>query len=786
MSGQPQKPRSAPVRPLRSLIFFSALALIALAIGVTVVARALTSSFSQLEQSATQQKSEQVYRAFEADLRQLFISNRDYAEWDDAEQFIHTQSPSFISGNFSAETLAAMHVDLVWIVDANGRDVFSTFLDRSKNETLTPAPPQMLEQFRRFQTTDRVLRERSPAERTIHTQRGLAAASAVEISRSNYSSATGAIMLFARYIEPEDIVRIQETSHLPVRMTLLSDDAPAAAALPRQVMAWAIGGHSSTHIRASGSDSITGYALVRDVDRNPVALFATTGNREIFALGLRTTWYLLGCIVALFLVFGALAVGLLLRMLTLKTLDFERRLQVEEQDRDNKRNLIRQAQRDSLTGLPNRVYLQARLPRLLQALTGGDRLLALICLDIDHFKNVNDSRGHKTGDRLLQIVASRLRASVAEHDVVARTGGDDFVIVASLMPDMEAVSRLADRLQSALSTVMMIDDRPVSISASMGLAVCPQDGTDMDALFKHADIALFQAKDAGRSCHRFFSSDMKLRINEHAELEQELRQAIGTSELYMDYQPIVDLMDGHVSSLEALMRWRHPVRGQISPVRFIPVAEKSGLIMEIGQIALREVLLQQRAWLDAGVPVVPIAVNVSPMQLERQDFAALVEQLTSEFGVDPHWVRFEITESAMMKEPEKLVGTLRALRERGSKVLIDDFGTGYSSLSYLGRLPVDILKIDRAFVRDMLGSGGHSPIVEAVIDMARRLKLSTVAEGVETLEQAALLRNAGCEFAQGYLYSRPVSAVHCKGLLEQLRRENPITETMVARVLKAS
>jgi diguanylate cyclase (GGDEF)-like protein len=786
MSGPPRTTWNSRVRPLHALILFGALALITLTIGITVVAKGLTASFSQLEHAATQKKAEQVYRALEADLRQLAISNRDYAQWDDAQQYVHTRNSDFIEANFSAETLSAMHVDVVWIVDSTGADIYSTFLDRSTGKAQTPAPAPILEQLRRLQTADRTLQMRSPAERTVYTSQGIAAASAFEISRSNSSGATGAIMLFARYIGPADIARVQETSHLPIQMTVLSAGSHPASALPGEVRAWALQGRSATFILRSGRASITGYALVRDMNRTPVALFATADRRDIFELGLRTTWYLLSCIVALFVVFGALAGGLLLRMLALQTREFEHRNEVQEQDRENKRNLVRQAQRDSLTGLPNRAYLQDRMPRLLQALTGSDRLLAVIYLDLDHFKNVNDSRGHGCGDKLLQVVARRLRAAVSEHDLVARTGGDEFVIVASLMPDMADIASLAERLHAALSAAMMIEGRPVTISASMGVSVCPQDGTDMETLFKHADIALFQAKDAGRTCHQFFSSDMDLRVSEHAELEQALRHAIAANELYMDYQPIVDLTDGKVASLEALMRWRHPELGQISPARFVPIAEKSGLIMEIGQIALREVLAQQRRWLDAGVPVVPIAVNVSPMQLERQDFAALVAQMAAEAQVDPQWVRFEITESALMKEPDKLVSTLRALRVRGSKVLIDDFGTGYSSLSYLGRLPVDILKIDRAFVRDMVGSCGHSPIVEAVIDMAKRLDLATIAEGVETAEQAAMLRKAGCDLAQGFLYSKPVSANQCKLLLDRLQRDNPITDTMVARVLMVS
>jgi diguanylate cyclase (GGDEF)-like protein len=751
---------------------------------VTLVARALTSSFSQLEHAATEQKAEQVYRAFEADLHQLYISNRDYAEWDDAESFVTTRDPDFISGNFSPETLLAMHVDMVWIVDANGRDIFSTRVDRLTKVAQSPVPPAVLEGIRRFQTRDRSLRERAPADRTIQTSEGLVAVSAVEISRSNYSHATGAIMLFARYIQAADIARIQETSHLPVQMLMLADAAPAKTAIPDEVSAWARQGQASRFVRVSGPRSITGYAVVRDMDRHPVAVFATTGNRDIFALGARTTWYLLGCVVALFIAFGALACGLLLRLLALQARAFEHSHQVKEQEQTNRRNLVRQSQRDALTGLPNREYLQSRLPKLLQTLAGSNRMMALICLDIDHFKKVNDSRGHTCGDQLLQIVARRLRAAVPEHDVVVRTGGDDFVIVASLMPDIMTIARLAERLETALAAEFQVDNRAMNISASMGVAVCPRDGTDMETLLKHADTALFQAKDDGRSCHRFFSVDMDLRISADAEIEQALRQAIAANELYMHYQPIVDLKDGRVSSLEALMRWRHPALGQISPARFVPVAEQSGLILEVGRIALRDVLAQQRAWLDAGVPVVPIAVNVSPMQLERQDFAELVSRMTRAARVDHELVRFEITESAMMKDPEKLIGTLRTLRERGSSILIDDFGTGYSSLSYVDRLPVDVLKIDRAFVRDMTGSSGHSPIVEAVIDMARRLGLATVAEGVETLEQATMLRDAGCDFAQGYVYSRPVSAAHCRELLLQLRCEKPITATMVAQILE--
>jgi predicted signal transduction protein with EAL and GGDEF domain len=384
---------------------------------------------------------------------------------------------------------------------------------------------------------------------------------------------------------------------------------------------------------------------------------------------------------------------------------------------------------------------------------------------------------------LLQIVAARLRAAISMHDLVARMGGDEFVVVATLMPDNDSIDKLALRLRTAVSAPIALENATVSVTASLGIAVFPNDGSDVKALLKHADIALYQAKEAGRDCHRFFSADMDLRVSEHLALEQALRHAVGTNQIYMDYQPIIDLRTGHLSSLEALMRWRHPERETIPPGQFIPVAEKSGLIAELGRQGLTLVIAQIRAWLDANVPIVPIAINVSPLQLDRTDFAALVSELAAKAGIEPSWLRFEITESAVMKEPDKLIGTLQTLRDLGSQVLIDDFGTGYSSLSYLNRLPVDTVKIDRAFIRDLGTDRAHTPIVDAVIDMARKLGLKTVAEGVETAEQAALLREQGCDYAQGYFYSKPVSARQCRSLLRELERARPLTETVMVRAI---
>jgi len=886
-------PRSRAAQRVRPLLVFCGVALLALIIGMATGAHLLIGSFGEVETSAVTQKAAQLYNAFEADLRQLAISDRDYAEWDDAAEFVRSGSPQFVKGNFVRETLTGMHVDVVWVADRSGHEIYSSFLDRRAGEVITPAPRRYLQGLQRFLSEPQLMRL-PPAERLVRTPHGLAAVAALEIRRTDGSGPTGAVMLFARFIEAAEVARIRDTSQLPVAVTYLDG---SETSVPAAVRTWlAAEPTSHTFVLPDDEHRITGYALVRGIDRRPAALLATQSERDILALGYRTTWYMMGSIAATALVLGAALVWLLLRLqrsfdaedavrlryqnigaqlqesivlldarsfdvvevndavihalgcqrkdvrtlrvqdifpditevmlrgaaaqptgrtihesrarrklgppldtevaissmdiqgrrlLTLVGHDVSHRKQAEERERSNRRRLMKLAQQDSLTGLPNRLYLHTRLPLVLKKLESNERLLALVYVDLDHFKNINDARGHSSGDQLLQIIAKRLRAAVSAQDLVAHMGGDEFVVVASLMPDVAAVDDLAARLQTAISAPLVLETEPVSVTASMGIALYPRDGGDVESLLKFADIALYHAKEAGRHCHRFFSAAMNTKVSEHVAVEQALRHATGTQQIYMEYQPVIDLRTGRVASLEALMRWRHPERGTIAPGQFIPVAEKSGLIAELGEQALVQVLAQLAAWLAVDVPIVPIAVNVSPLQLDRTDFASLVERLAAEAGVDPQWLRFEITESAVMREPERLIGTLKRLRALGSQVLIDDFGTGYSSLSYLNRLPVDTLKIDRAFVADLAKDAARTPIIHAVIDLAKQLHLTTVAEGVETAEQAALLREHGCDYAQGYHYSRPVAAHHCRSLLEELRRERALTQTMLVRAISS-
>jgi len=888
--------RTAAARRVVPWITFFGLTLLAVVIGVTVGARALIDSFEQVEAAATAQKASQVYRAFEADLRQLAISNRDYTQWDDAEGFYQDRNSRFIPANFNHDALAGMHVDVVWVVDAQGNEIYSCIASRNSRDVISPAPRNYLDSLQQFVAAGRKRENLPPVENVVTTPRGLTAVAVNEIRRSDGSGRTGAHIVFARYIQEADIQRVRDTSQLPVTMIPLGPDAREQSQLPPKVRKWLDSGSQTNRVFVDAEDEnrISGYAVVAGMDSRPIALFTTQGPRDIYAVGSRTTWLMLTGIVSLFALFGVAMIGLVMRlqrsfaarqsvemryrniaaqlreailiidgttleifeandaalralgcerealrtrtiqdifpevtpavlsncgkaesdriiqlsrarregggwvdaevtitpltihgrtMLTLVGHDISHRKEAQEQERQNRRRLAKLAEQDALTGLPNRLYLHNRLPRVLAKVAAGQRLLALIYVDVDNFKNINDSRGHGCGDQLLQVLAKRMRAALAAHDLVARMGGDEFVVVASLLPDAGSIENLALRLRTAVSAPIAIGGETLTVTASLGVAVFPNDGPDIKTLLKHADIALYQAKEAGRNCHRYFCADMDLRFSEHVAIEQALRHAVGTSQIFMEYQPVIDLRTGRVASLEALMRWRHPDRGVIPPGQFIPVAEKTGLIIELGLQVLTQVVKQIRAWLDAEVPIVPIAVNVSPLQFDRTDFAAEVARVAAEARVDPRWLKFEITESALMKEPDKLIGTLQTLRKLGSHVLIDDFGTGFSSLSYLDRLPVDTLKIDQAFVRNLEGESAKTPIIDAVLELAQRLRLTTVAEGVETEEQAEMLRNRGCDFAQGYFYSKPVAARQCLKMLQELKRERPLTKTLLVRAI---
>ncbi|MDO9196043.1 bifunctional diguanylate cyclase/phosphodiesterase [Rhodoferax sp.] len=421
-------------------------------------------------------------------------------------------------------------------------------------------------------------------------------------------------------------------------------------------------------------------------------------------------------------------------------------------------HIQRLAHFDALTGLPNRLLLSDRCQHALSAAQRAQQCVALMFLDLDHFKNVNDSLGHRVGDEVLVELAARLKAAVREQDTVSRLGGDEFIL---LLPDTnaEGAARVADKLLQTALMPFQIEQHELTVTPSIGIALYPKDGADLDALSKCADAAMYRAKEDGRNSYRFFTAEIQAHSDRTLLLHNALRRALARDQLELHYQPQISMETGRTVGAEALLRWHHPELGAVSPAEFIPIAESSGLILPIGEWVIRTATTQLMAWITQGMAPITMAVNLSSAQFRHADLPQLVTSILEDVGLDPGLLELELTESVAMTHPLGAIAVMDDLRQRGVRMAIDDFGTGYSSLSYLKRFQVYKLKIDQSFVRDITEDPDDRAIVGAIISMASSLGMQTIAEGVETEGQLEFLRARGCTEAQGYYFSRPLSAV---------------------------
>ncbi len=428
---------------------------------------------------------------------------------------------------------------------------------------------------------------------------------------------------------------------------------------------------------------------------------------------------------------------------------------------------------DVLTSLPNRFLMQDRLTQAVAQAHRNRLRVGLMHIDLDRFKVVNETLGHYVGDALLKQAADRIRKLIREGDTVARTGGDEFTIVFSNVTSLPALSISAERLLEDLARPFPSEGQDLFVSASIGISLYPDDAGTVDELIKHADAAMYSAKHLGRNNYQFFTADLNREVQDRMLIEGGLRTAIQRDELSLVFQPKIDLATRRVFGAEALLRWNHPKLGVISPARFVPVAEEAGLVGAIGEWVLRTACRQIRQWQDAGFSL-QIAVNVSARQFQQYDVADLVLAVLQESGVRAENLEVELTESAVMHDAENSIITLERLSDSGVQIAIDDFGTGYSSLSYLKRLPLDVLKIDQSFVRDISSDPNDAAIVRAIITLARSLGIKVIAEGVENEAQLAFLNAYGCQYAQGYLFGKPLSIAEFESLLTMAPEERAV------------
>jgi len=434
------------------------------------------------------------------------------------------------------------------------------------------------------------------------------------------------------------------------------------------------------------------------------------------------------------------------------------RLRTSNEELRSALGAVRQmATHDHLTGLPNRVLFNEELQRSLARAERHDRPVSLFFMDLDRFKNINDTLGHQFGDRVLQEAGKRLLACVREGDIIARLGGDEFVLLVEEIGDASILTEIARKLLAAVSEIDKIDGQELNVSLSIGICTYPFDGHDAKTLLAGADIAMYRAKERGRSGFCLYSAELQSHTPEKLALEAGLRHGLERGEFRVFYQPKIDIASGEITGVEALLRWQHPDKGLLLPEKFIHLAEETGLIVPIGLWTLREVCARAKAWKEAGLPRMPIAVNLSASQFNQEELVAQLAEILKSTGIDADILELEITESMVMKDPDQAVKLMHKLRGMGVRLTIDDFGTGYSSLGYLKRFPINSLKVDRSFVRDLPHSRDDIAITRAVIAMAHSLQMNVIAEGVELKEQLDTLRNEGCDEFQGYICRPPLA-----------------------------
>jgi diguanylate cyclase (GGDEF)-like protein len=442
-------------------------------------------------------------------------------------------------------------------------------------------------------------------------------------------------------------------------------------------------------------------------------------------------------------------------------------------------HIKRLAHHDALTGLANRFTLEARLGQALANAQRYGKQVAVIFIDLDRFKNINDSLGHHVGDAMLTEVARRLTRTIRDSDTAARLGGDEFVLILPDIDNTAVIAAIAGKLISALTQPIDALGYTLHTSGSLGIAVFPNDGDGVETIMKNADTAMYHAKAQGRNNYQFFAADMNASASARLTLEGKLREALEKSQFELHYQPQVALATGDIVGVEALIRWRHPQDGLIPPDQFIPVAEESGLIQGIGDWVIAEACRQLKVWSDTGLPPLRMAINLSAKQLRGGDVMLRIKKALTDNGLLPNQLELEITESSIMERPQEAVALLKELADMGVSLAIDDFGTGYSSLAYLKLFPIDRLKIDRSFVKDIESDYNDRAIALGTIALAHSLGLQVVAEGIETMVQQSILGKHGCEEAQGYWYSRPLPAADLEALITRTRTlpENPEDRT---------
>ncbi|MFO1349980.1 MAG: EAL domain-containing protein [Gammaproteobacteria bacterium] len=778
------------------------------AVALTVMQRVMLPAVDQIEQDVADENLQRVRQELDAELDAVARIGHDWSAWDDTYEFVSHRAATYVEANLTQSALANLELDVMLFFDRAGALVGGMSRDAGTDASLslTRLLPSGIAR------DDPLLAQPGPS-RTITglmaTARGPLLVTAQAVLRSDGGGPGAGALLFGRFLDSDKINSLRQRTR--VQFTLL----PAASPL----------GAGEEVFYQADDQYLRAFVTLHDVYGKQLHLLRVDTPRRIRALGQQAVWFaLLLLAVASVLVMAVLWLLLRRLMLVPVTRLTERIRDLKSEGGvaavehrppvvgpaqyrlgDSPRELTRNdeigmlarafcdmsdglrrsaeqiwslAYQDSLTGLPNRRLFMERARHSLQATEASASGFALLFLDLDDFKRINDVLGHDGGDALLREVAERLKYSVraedrnaetararAANDIIARIGGDEFVILLDRVERVEQAVNIAERIIAALALPIALPTQVLGIGVSIGISICPRDGNDLDQLMKQADTAMYHAKQSGKNTYACYTHAMGEDTHARLALEQALRRALERDEFVLHYQPQIELVSGRWVGVEALLRWQHPECGLLLPDAFLPLAERTGLIVAIGEWVLREACRQAKAWQAQSPLPLRVAVNVSALQLERADFKNTVERILQETELAPQALELELTETSIIKAKPETLATLAALRALGVEIAMDDFGTGYSSLAGLRSLPIDALKIDRRFVRDVETSDDDRAITSAVIAMGRQLRLTVVAEGVETQSAQAFLQAQGCNRAQGYWFSRPKPAQEMTELL---------------------
>lgn len=776
----------------------------------------LLQGFVKLEQDFMYRNVLRVNRAFVVSGADLETLTTDWATWDDSYQFIVDRNTDFIKTNLVESTFQNAKLNLILYYDSTGKLVFGKAYDLALNKEVT-IPKSVVEYM---SNNKKLIHHASTADRisgVIKLPDGLMQIASSPIITSEKKGPIRGSVLMGRYLGSEGVQKIAVITELDLKLFEFNaiETDPLLSQVYRQLKTT-----NTIYIEPANNREINGYSLVKDVNGIPVAILKVTMPRSIFQTGKQVVGYyfasalLLSIVLIVFLwwllrvivvkrlekldseivaitleknfsdrvtVQGSDELTSVARVInglleTLEEMIFQlktrikkgtaesRKLKKEIADREaierallmSQERLDQLAHYDTLTNLPNRLLFNELLRKFISEAKRQKKNLAVLFLDLDRFKNINDSFGHSIGDQVLKIVAERMRSVLRNEAIISRLGGDEFMVLINDVEYSDQVAVIARRILGAFVTPVMVGEHELYLNLSIGISIYPNDGMKFEDLEKNADMAMYRAKQSGGGTFHYYTREMNQAASKFIELETNLRKAVNNKEFVVYYQPKIDLKTREIVGAEALIRWNHPQLGFISPASFIPVAEETGLILSIGEFVLAEACRTAKLWQEQGLKMVPVAVNLSAVQFRNLNLVQSITTILSETGLTPEYLELEITESAVMENVNIAIGKLRAIREIGILVSVDDFGTGYSSISYLKQFPINYLKIDRSFVDGIPDNPDDVVIASAVISLAHSLGFKVIAEGVETQGQSQFLVESDCDMAQGYYFSRPV------------------------------